>query len=286
MAKRKPREQSSGGSWLDTYADLVTLLMAFFVMLFSSASVEETKWIQLVSSFGNAETSETPAQIIVKPGEGANISGNATGETPNEGTSIPQKPADPSLPSDFDELYKHIKDYIEQSGQSGSIEVAKVGNNVFLRLKDNVMFDPNHAVIKPQGINVLNVVGDAIKNMEQKISLININGHTASVDNYSTRVDRTLSSNRANNVLIFFEENKKISPKKLLSIGFGRNYPVASNDIEAEKQKNRRVDILIMGQDSEFNSLSSIQDIIGGDIFGKQTTDESTKEEAKSEDNK
>lgn len=281
MAKRKRRSSSGGGGdWLSTYADMVTLLMAFFVMLFSSASVEETKWIQLVSSFTGAKESKDPAQIVVNPGDGGNISGNATGQTQSEGTALPdEQNAKDKLPENFDELYEYIKDYVEKSGQSGQIDVAKTGNNVFLRLKDNILFDPNKSNIKQQGYTVLNIVGDAVSNMKDKISLININGHTASVDNYSTRVDRTLSSNRANNVLIFLEEQKKFPPKKLVSIGFGRNYPVASNDIEEEKKKNRRVDILIMGLDSKYNILKELQGAIGGDILGEPTKEEVPKTE-------
>jgi len=271
MARRKRRgSESSGGSWLDTYADLVTLLMAFFVMLFSSASIEETKWQELIKSFPGAKPSENLSQIVVTPGEGGNMSGNASGEKDEDGESLDKETASTSdLPENFDQLFQYIKGYVEKSGQAGSIEVAKSGNNVFLRLKDNILFDPNKYELKAQGLSVLSVVGDAVKNMESSISLININGHTASVSNYSARVDRTLSSNRANNVLLFFEEQKVFDPTKLISIGFGRNYPVASNEIESERKKNRRVDILIMGIDSKYENVANIQDVIDGDIFGK-----------------
>ncbi|MGL5972235.1 MAG: OmpA/MotB family protein [Oscillospiraceae bacterium] len=258
MAKKKQDSGGGANDWLNTYADMVTLLMTFFVMLFSSASIEESKWEQLVESFIPTGDKNTPSIII--PGDGDDKEGNQTGQDETESTV----PETDTLPTDINELYEYIKKYVEESDQSGSIEVEKSGDNVFLRLTDNIFFSPNKSDLKQVGIDVLDIIGGAVKNMEESISLININGHTASVENYSTTVDRTLSSNRANSVLVYLEDQKGFDPRKLMSIGFGRNYPVAPNNVEEEKRKNRRVDILIMGQNSEYNELLNIQQIIGG----------------------
>lgn len=249
--KRKAEESSSANDWLNTYADMVTLVLTFFIMLFSTSSVEESKWKEIVESF--TKDGSKPSQIVTDPGSGENIAGNKPSESED---------AKKNEINDFNDLYEHLKQYIEENNQQSSIEIAKDGDNVFLRLTDQIFFNPDSAVLLKQAEPILNVIGDAMKSIEDKISLVSVNGHTAAVLNYNPTIDRVLSAERATNVLVHFEKNQKFDPKKLQAVGFGNNYPVASNDNSNEKKKNRRVEILIMGKNSEYNNIKNIQDTI------------------------
>ena len=260
MKKVRPEVKTDG--WLATFADTMTLLMTFFIMLFTTSSVETDKFEQLVETFKN-DSGETSQIVLAADGEGENIAGGATGLAEVEGVA----PMDINkLPENMDELYEYMKQYVAEEGLEAAIEVIKDGENVYLRLKDNLFFDPNMSDLKDSSYAILDHIGIAVKNMEDKIDLMHINGHTASVENYDVRIDRTLSSQRANSVLVFFEEQKQIMPTKLVSVGWGRNYPIAPNDSEANKVKNRRVDILIIGAGSEKSDLEEIKNVIGSEF--------------------
>ena len=96
--------------------------------------------------------------------------------------------------------------------------------------------------------------------------MININGHTASVPNPDTyRVsDWTLSSERASNIAIYFEEEKGIDPHKLRPIGYGRNYPIASNDTPEGREKNRRVDMVIISEEADIAKDGKLSQELAG----------------------
>ena len=96
------------------------------------------------------------------------------------------------------------------------------------------------------------MIGDAIHNVEDEIYIISINGHTAQVDmpNYAVS-DWMLSGERASSVAIYFEEEKGIDPLKLRPMGYGKNYPIASNDTPEGRRKNRRVDMAIVKDTGE-----------------------------------
>jgi len=235
--KRKPRQEESGDSWMNTYSDMVTLLLTFFVLLFSFSSVDASKWQQFVDAM---TTSGLDASQLA-----ADINTNSSVSI----TSEQQEQVDEVLPVSFEDLYDYLKNYVEQQGLEGSVSITRGGENaVYIRFQNNVFFDADSATLRPGSYDVLNVLGDCLHNIEGQIYLISINGHTASVPNPDTYKisDWTLSGERASNIAIFFEDNKGIDPHKLRPIGYGKNYPIATNDTAEGREQNRRVDMTIV----------------------------------------
>ena len=246
--KRKPRQEESGDAWMNTYSDMVTLLLTFFVLLFSFSSLDAAKWQQFVDAM---TASGLDASQIAQQ-----ISSNSTSVTPEQKEQV-----DEVLPVSFDDLYDYLKNYVEKKGIEGSVEVTRGGENaVYIRFQSNVFFNADSAVLRPGSYDVLNTLGDCLYNIEDEVYLISINGHTASVPNPDTYKisDWTLSSDRASNIAIFFEDQKNIDPHKLRPIGYGKNYPIATNDTPAGREQNRRVDMTIVkdeGSDEENQKL-------------------------------
>lgn len=109
MAKRRAGGGEEKGNWLDTYADMVTLLLCFFVLLYSASSVDETKWQYIYQSFTSSGSYINPFVMDEQPkNNAADTNGNAEAppNTQNGGTTSEQTEG---LPSDFNQLYSFLK---------------------------------------------------------------------------------------------------------------------------------------------------------------------------------
>lgn len=242
MAK-KPREEPSGDSWMNTYSDLVTLLMTFFVLLFSMSSVDAEKWELLVEALAGDKN-----QVVIdpngNPGE-ETIAGNE-GEQSGE-MSVSGDPADLE---DFDDLFAFLQKYVEENNLTESIEVMKSGSNVvYIRFRNSIFFMPDKAELLPEAIEILGYLGDCLYAVEDQIYVISINGHTAQVDTlggvYAVS-DWLLSGERASQVARYLDEQKSITGSKLRPMGYGKNFPIADNSTAEGREQNRRVDITII----------------------------------------
>ncbi len=268
MAKKKAEEEQCG-NWMDTYGDMVTLLMTFFIMLFSMSSVNEEKFAILVKAF----TSKDPDTINLI----LNQVGSEEGmDYPENRTDIPPQGNDPAdatleelqnmVPQDFDDLYDYLQSYVEKAELSESVEVSEVGEGcVFIRFKDNIFFKPNSASLQISAEPLLQFLGGCLKGVEEQIMTVNINGHTADPKGYNQDIsDWKLSGERASNVATYFELQSKFDSKKLLPIGYGKNHPIADNDTEEGIQLNRRVAMVILGNDTELTDKEILDSILMG----------------------
>ena len=206
MAK-KQREEPSGDSWMNTYSDLVTLLMTFFVLLFSMSSVDAEKWELLVDALAGDKN-----QVVIDP-DGTSgsetIAGNQ-GEQSGE-MSVTGNPEDLE---EFDDLFAFLQKYVEENNLTESIEVMKDGSSVvYIRFRNNIFFMPDKADLRPEALEILGYLGDCLGAVEDQIYVISINGHTAQVDTlggvYSVS-DWLLSGERASQVARYLDEEKKI----------------------------------------------------------------------------
>lgn len=243
--KRKRKDSAPSNDWINTYADMVTLLLCFFILLFSMSTVDADRWKALLRTFQNEGEG---TQIVVVPGEdGDELAGNVEDET------------------DFALLRREIETSI---GESEFLEDVEIGGNdkiIFIRLNNNLLFDGNSAVLRQNTISFLESLGNFLKLYEEALAQVRINGHTAYVPRELTNVsDRVLSTQRANAVLMYLEDVKLFDPKKLVAIGFGRNFPIAPNDTEATMARNRRVEILILAHNFEASTDINILKLLTG----------------------
>lgn len=266
MAK-KPREEAECGNWMDTYGDMVTLLLTFFVMLFSMSSVNEEKFAKLVKAF----TSRDPNSIniiIDQTGEGEEFPMNRGEDPPTQDSlaNITLQELEKMVPDNFNDLYEYLRAYTEKSGMMGSVEVSRAGEGVvFIRFQDNIFFEPDSATLRSTSRPILEFLGNCLKGVESQLRTVNINGHTADpgIQNYPIS-DWVLSSERAANMAIYLEEEKKLPPQKLLPIGYGKNFPVEDNATPEGQESNRRVDMLIISTDSGISAQSILSSILEG----------------------
>lgn len=242
-----------GGSWMDTYGDLVTLLMTFFVLLYSMSSIDSAKWDVFVRSiFPNGRPGDKSAEQIIINGQATNKDEPA-GEIGDSGA--PENTVDPN---NINELYLQIAQALNAAGIDG-VEVSRGQDYTFVVFKDKAFFAGDSSVITPQGQETLSIFCDTIAPDANKLSQVNIMGHTAQADPEranNPRNDRILSVMRAAEVCLFIQGRGIISPDKLVSIGYGQFHPIADNATSEGRAKNRRVEILLIDEGAEIRNIN------------------------------
>jgi len=249
--KKKVRPPEDTGTWMNTYSDLVTLLLTFFVLLYSTSSVDAEKWEMIVKAFSNPGD-DTQQVVIGNAQDQGDQLLTATGDMPPPGDKESLERTDQQMPANFDELYEYLKSYAASQGMEDSVQISKGDGRVYIRFQNNLFFAPDSAAILADAYPLLDFLGDCLNAVDDEILLVNINGHTAAVPNGETYQvsDWMLSSERASNIAIYLDDKKDVDPKKLRPMGYGKNFPVADNDTIAGREENRRVDIVIISNQS------------------------------------
>lgn len=160
------------------------------------------------------------------------------------------------LKGTYDTLVSDMKEEIEQ----GQIKITKLVDRLSVSMVDKILFPSGRAEITPEGLKVLERVGNVLKNAKDKV--IRVEGHTDNVpitgklqETYPTNWE--LSSARAINVVRFLQEKVGIDPSDLRAVGMSEYHPVASNDTPDGCSQNRRIEITLIPKIEGEGSMSS-----------------------------
>ncbi|MDD3839702.1 MAG: OmpA family protein [Clostridia bacterium] len=237
MSRLNKRKKNNTQSWLVTYSDLVTLLLTFFVLLFSFSSIDAVKWKAIVQSLTG------------------NIGVLEEGKTLDEGEMVNQGQVDDQIAKEADEqdvkfnkLYEDIKKYMDTKDLDVTVSMSEQKNEILIRFKDNVLFDSAKAILKQDAKEILDNIADGIYKFQGDINLVRVEGHTDNLP-INTKFfpsNWELSTARAVKVVRYFVENSSIRPDIFSPSGYGEYRPVASNKTVKGRAKNRRVDIVIV----------------------------------------
>lgn len=235
MARKREKRADNSPNWMDTYGDMITLVLCFFVMLVSSMDTNQQKWEILVQSLNPdaMEVSQIVDQQAEHPGEYA----------------VPGGADMPEITEDITQtLYYTLQKYIEQNNLSSQVNIGMGDGYEFITFDSTVFFAPNSYDILPTGKQVLDGFANILQPIAEDIDEVRILGHTsqASADAaYDLHNDRFLASNRADAVLLYLQDKNIIDPAKLVSVGYGQYRPIAGFDTAEGRSKNRRVEMII-----------------------------------------
>lgn len=244
-----PQEQGTA-SWMNTYGDMVTLLLTFFIMLFAFSTVDTAKWEQIVKSFsGIRVVAVEPLDPSVVQGPGGDVQRTPSPVLTPRPTHAPAE----GTGEEFDALFQSIRSHIAAHGLGGSLNVEKSGNVILLRITDSLLFNSGDDSILPAARPVLASVADIFEKYQNAIHMIRIEGHTDNVPISNSRFSGNweLSTSRAVTVLEYFIDETDIPPGKYTAVGYSEYHPVASNDTPEGRARNRRVDFVIEGVDEQ-----------------------------------
>ncbi len=250
--KMKKKSGGGGANWMDTYGDMVTLLLCFFVLLYSMSTISEEKWKMLVVSF-NPDAAQTVTENTGNDGPNADPN-----ELDGSGMGLSQVEID----EDMAQLYELLVTYIAQQNAEDSISVSKGDGKVFVTFNQAVFFDGEDWSLREESKPVLEMVGGMLSEVAESIDEVRVMGHTAQGNPNrpnNVSVDRLLSAQRAANALAYLQQHCTVDPARMISEGYGQWRPVASNDTAEGRAQNRRVEMIISGRNLEQELANNVQ---------------------------
>ncbi len=269
MARKETQEpESIEGGWINTFADLMNLLLCFFVLLFSMSTVDADKYEALVTSMSEKIDIFDGGDKAI--GEGAFISSGTSqkismeqyfNEFENSGQNEEKEDVSMEMTEEekyqkkmADELKKRTTElYQEVSDKAAAKKIQDMVNvnmdeqyqYVQISLNGAVLFDSGSDEIKKSAISILSKVGDILKIYDDH--MIKVEGHTDNIPISGGKFANNmwLSTARATRVFEYLVNQKKMDPATLETTGRSEYEPVASNKTEKGRAKNRRVEIKI-----------------------------------------
>ncbi|MDW8367395.1 MAG: flagellar motor protein MotB [Abditibacteriales bacterium] len=223
--------------WLLTYADMITLLMAFFIMLYSMSVMNMAKFRQLAISVRSGFGGEVEGKgvSIVSPGAAVDLK-------PGIGPQMPLKP--------LQRVERRVRQYVSKKGLSHVVSVHQEPRGLVVSFRsDHLLFDRGSAELKPSAKEILRRVMEKIRPLNYPMR---VEGHTCNLPIRTAQFPSNweLSTARATNVVRFLLAEGLYPAERLSAAGYADVHPVAPNDEEANRIRNRRVDLVIIGEKS------------------------------------
>ncbi|MBA3016485.1 MAG: OmpA family protein [Proteobacteria bacterium] len=227
MAEDPPKQKKCPAGaplWMCTFADMMSLLLCFFIILLSFSNMDEPSFVKLSGTMKDAFGAQKKKQITESSGE-LMIS-----------PSFESVPFDPRI---------ELEEIIEQFAPANQVELAETSEGMVIRIKEQLAFDSGKAEIKPQFVELLDKIGKFVLTSEAETK---VNGHTDNVipqANTGFKNNWELSSARAVTVVEYWQKKFTIPSGQLIAAGLADGKPIISNITEEGRAKNRRVEFII-----------------------------------------
>ncbi len=233
------KDDGGGGSpgWMATFADLVTLLMCFFVLLFAMSTTQQETYKELVKSLRSA----LGAQAVPESGTREGLTMHAVpSEEPSESQQIDELGG--MIEKEMDEIVSEVRELVLFNKLGGEVSVSKNEDGVVITMSDLLLFETGGTRLAPKGMDILEKVASVLSRLAYRVK---IKGHTDSSPMSSSQFPSNweLSSARASTVVRLLIANG-VSPKYISAEGYAHYHPVATNDTPQGRARNRRVEIV------------------------------------------
>lgn len=257
MARKKEQTSEGTPAWMATYSDMVTLLLTFFILLFSLSTVDKNRFSEVAASLASSIINLKGGEAILKYNGNSIIALDFSsiqdkGEKEKEKekylesaedmvVDAEQKIADQKL----DDAKERIRDTIDEEGLSDKVQIIEEKNYLLISLGSEVFFDSGSADIRPEGKTLLSALAKTLQGIDNEIM---VSGHTDNVPmhNEKFRSNWELSTARATNVVTYLIETEGLNPGLFTATGNGEYRPVGDNNTPEGRQKNRRIEIKIL----------------------------------------
>ncbi|WP_406677769.1 OmpA/MotB family protein [Moorella sp. ACPs] len=225
--------------WLLTYSDLITLLMIFFVVMYSISTINAQKMAALASSLAQAFIGSPAPGLFdagglpsLVPGVAPAPGGQGTEGQSTEGAELAR-------------IKVELQQYIQQEGLQDQVTLKNEERGLVVSMADTILFPKGSAELTPAAHALLQRVGQALAKLP---NYLRVEGHTDNLPIHTPLFPSNweLSTARATNVVKVLVNDAGINPERLSATGYGEYRPVVPNDTEANMARNRRVDIVVL----------------------------------------
>ncbi len=232
-------EGSAGGGherWLLTYADMITLLMAFFIMMYSMSVLNREKFAKaaagLRAQFG-------PQKWRFSSGAGAGAA-----DAPSRAITQRKRAVEPQMT--LESVQQQLEDYIKANELEMVVMTEQETRGLVISMvSDNLLFDKGKAELRLQALELLDQIAGLLEQIPNPVS---VEGHTCDIPISTSRFPSNweLSAARACSVIRYLIDEHGIAPRRLSAAGFADTRPVVPNTSPEARARNRRVDIVIL----------------------------------------
>ncbi|HHV11312.1 MAG TPA: OmpA family protein [Clostridiales bacterium] len=254
--KKKHGEEEGGEAWLLPYSDLMTLLLAMFIVLFAVSRIDEVKAHELANAFrsglmdgGNGmESRDGDSPIELFPDS---INPERPDSSSSKDSTISREELEKFLGTYELEYLEELKAKLEiafkKEESTADMTVGIDMRGLVISLDNAILFDSGKAEIKAGNDETLSKLADVINSLD---NYIRVEGHTDNVPIHTAVYPSNweLSTARAASVVRLFVEKCGVSPEKIVAVGYGEYKPVADNSTAEGRAKNRRIDIIILSE--------------------------------------
>lgn len=252
-------ESAGGMRWLLTYADMITLLLALFIILFAISTISKVKLQRLANEisggFNNIDSINNP------PNGGTN--GSQQGRTEQ---------------ANMAEAKAQLDQYIAQNHLQAKVQTRLDRQGLIITLlSDKAYYNSGSAELRPETMKLLDLVAGQLRRMKNDVR---VEGNTDNIP-IATSIYPTnweLSAARATGVTRYLVEHDNVTPTRISFAGYGEFRPKFANDTDDHRQQNRRVDIVITNtaspteEDNSANATAATTTHGGGASAGTSRT--------------
>lgn len=239
--KTKKAKKDNSERWLLTYSDLITLLMIFFVVMYSMSNVDVAKYSQMSSSLQGVFAGSK--YMLGEGGAGQSQSG--------EEVKVEQKIAEQAVKSisKTQQMQKDLHKYLQENKLQNGVEVQVEQRGLIVSLKDSIFFESGKADIAPEHAEHILKMVDILNKLDSDIA---IEGHTDNIPIHNSLFASNwdLAAMRSINVINLLVKKGGLNPAKLAATSYGEYRPIASNASKEGRAQNRRINIVVLS--SEF----------------------------------
>lgn len=240
--KHEDHEEHMDETWLIPYADLLTLLLALFIVLFAVSQTDYKKREDMAAKMkiifsGGTGVMDKPAAMTPKnpDPQGKKNKSAMSKEEKMEAAKKEKK--------EMQQVQKELQQMFKEKGIESQVQMRLENNQLRIIINDNALFNSGSAQIKPEALSLgLNIAEILAKSSDHKVS---VTGHTDTIpihnDYYESNWD--LSSQRAVNFMKLLLHDQRLDPHNFSSSGFGEFQPLTSNATEEGRSRNRRVEV-------------------------------------------
>jgi chemotaxis protein MotB len=251
--RRRPLQHVNHERWLVSYADFITLMFAFFVVMFASSQVDKRKVGRLAHemqvAFKDLGVLPEANKYPIPGGGPLNPSGVSD---PTMRSVLPEAEQDFGKsvtapdPGGVAAIQQQLKSDLKVEIAKKDISLKVRPDGLVITLHEMGFFDSGSATVKPAALEVLSTISQTLAEHNNPLR---IEGHTDDHPIHTSRFDSNweLSTARATEIVKYFIVTRSIPPERISAAGYAEFHPVAANDTAEGRSQNRRVDIVVLG---------------------------------------
>jgi chemotaxis protein MotB len=246
--KKRPEDVDNHDRWLVSYADFITLLFAFFVVMYGISQVSEGKYKVLSQSMVKAFVRADQQQAALAPSKNEKPAGDSGVFEGNAGKPVAWQ-ANPQIVAKMQGIRDNLKQVLEPLEKSGQVRVNQTARGIELEFNAAALFNSGEAALQGEARKQLALVAQVLSTTDNAVQ---VEGHTDNIPISTPAFPSNweLSGARAGSVVRMFID-RGVRPERLMAVGYADTRPLEGNDTPDGRSRNRRVTVMVLPTDRD-----------------------------------